>query len=109
MIDVACAGDRNNEWLLRQHPSQRKLGGRSILLLSKPFDQINHWHICRYVFRRNTGEARSQVHFRVELGSSIYFPSKVSLSNRAPRDEADPQLLASREHAVVFRVSLHQR
>src|SRR5580658_2663048 len=72
MIGTSCAGNRNNERLLREQPSRRNLSRRCILLLRKLSEKINNRHICGNVFRRKTWELRSNVHLWVELRSGIY-------------------------------------
>src|SRR4029077_20215629 len=75
VIGTSCAGNRNNERLLRKQPSQRNLSRCCTLLLRKLSEKINHRHICCNVFRRKAWELRSHVHSWVELRLSIYFHS----------------------------------
>jgi hypothetical protein len=68
-------GNRNNERLLREQPSQGNLNRCCTLLFRQLSEKINSRHICCDVFRRKAWERRSNVHFGVELRSSIYFHS----------------------------------
>jgi hypothetical protein len=47
--------------------------------------------------------------FGVELGVSVDLPCEIAHTERAPRDEPDAQIFADLEHAVLFRVALHER
>lgn len=83
--------------------------GVAFFLSAKPFQHFNERPICCEVLGRKAIESRSEVRFCVELRASINLPCQIAHSNRAPRDEADSQLLAGRKHAAPFWLSFHER
>src|ERR1700740_2088655 len=109
MIFPACAWDRNNPWLLRQKPCECDLSSCRLVFFCKLFEQINHRSICCDGFNRESWELSPKVFFGVQLRVSIDFPGQITLSKWSPGDEADPQLLASLEYAVLFWVSRPNR
>src|SRR5579871_2348065 len=61
VLDLARAGDRDDEWLLGQEPGERQLRRSSAFSLRKFADAIDKRFIGGYVFRPEKMECRTHV------------------------------------------------
>src|SRR4051794_39933595 len=60
-MQLACAGDRDDPWLLCQQPRQRYLGGGRILSLGDVAEQIYHCLVRLAVLRREARDGVAEV------------------------------------------------
>ena len=83
--------------------------GVAFFFCANRLEQIDDRPVRRQVLRREAIESGAKIRFRVELRASVHLPGQVAHANRTPWDEADAQLLTGSKHAVLFRVSFHER
>src|ERR1700756_3346263 len=106
-MQLRCAGDWNNPWLLRKQPGQRDLRRRSLLLLREGTDQVNQSLVRFTILRAEPWNGVTKVR-TIELRLRVDLPCQEALSQRAERNEPDPKFF-QRGHHCLFRLSPEQR
>src|SRR5262245_57144421 len=92
-MELARAGDRHNPRLLRQHPGQRDLRWRRMLLSSDLGEQVGDRLVGFERIRCKAREPASNVG-ATKAHVGVNLPGQEALPERAPRNEADPKLFA---------------
>src|SRR5208282_5490630 len=106
-MQLGCAGDWNNPWLLGEQPGERYLRGGRLLPLSDLAEQIHEGLIRLEGLWGKTRQRAPEVRF-VELGVFVHLPGQETLAERAIGNKADSEFLQGRQH-FRFRTSRPQR
>ena len=102
------AGDRDNPRLLREKPRQCHLCGCRLLVIGDSAQQANQLQIGLAGFRREAGDVVAEV-AGVEGRRRIDRSGEKAGAQRSPRHEADAELLAGGENAVLLDVACPER
>src|SRR4051812_10936725 len=101
-MHLARSGDWHDPGLLRQQPGERDLGRRGIPAGRNSAEQIDEGLVGLHRFGRETREPAANVGAG-EGRAGFNLSRQETLPERAPWNEADPQLFARRQH-VRFRI-----
>src|SRR5437773_11517549 len=93
----------NDPRLLRKQPGKRDLSRRGFLPFCDLAKHINQRLICFSSLRRKTRERVAKVR-TVERSVFVHLSREVALSQRAVRNETDPELLKRRQQ-LLLRIS----
>src|SRR6266853_301875 len=101
------AGDGNNVLTLGQHPGQRKLRRRAVLLARDLFDLCHQIKVLLEVISLEARRYAPEIIWR-QIFKAFELSGKEATSERAVRDEADAEFAYGRQD-LVFRITLPQR
>jgi len=110
MAQLRRPRDRDDERLPRQQPGERDLRGRRLFSLRHPLEQFDEDPVRTQRFGREARKGRrgSHVVLRIEHSRRCHLAGQEPHPERAPRHEADAELLAGWQH-LVFRVTRPDR
>src|SRR3984885_9380390 len=96
--------DRHDPGPLSEEPGERDLRWRRLLACGDPFQKVDQSAVCRARFGREPGRVGPEVAGH-DLRFCVDFTGQEPGAEWTEGNEADPELLAHRERAVLFDVA----
>ncbi len=107
-MELCGTGDRHDPRLLPEEPRDRDLRGSRVLLFRDSAEQVDERLIGLHCLRCEARQNAAKV-VAGELGFLVHRAGQEALAERAVRHEADAQLLAGLQYAVLLWPARPQR